>query len=400
MTTTGTTTGATSGTTTLITGISELVTNDGPDWDLGVIPGAAVLVEDGTVTWTGTAATAPDAERTVDVGGRAVIPGFVDSHSHIVFAGDRSAEFTARMAGAAYDGGGIASTVAATRSATDDALRERARRLVGEARAQGTTLLEVKSGYGLDTTQEKRLLGIAHEVTGEVTFLGGHVVPAEYRHDPDAYVHLVAGAMTQACAPSARWGDVFCEPHSPVAFDEDQSREILESARNHGLGLRVHGAQLGPGPGPRLAVELGAASVDHATFLTDADIDLLSQAAGSGGPVVTFLPVVEFSTRQPYPDARRVIDAGITVAVATDCNPGTCYSNSMSMAMAIAVREMGMTPDEALWAATAGGARALRRADVGKIAPGSRADLAVVDAPSRDHIVYRAGVPLVRALDI
>lgn len=387
-------------TTTLITGISELVTNNGPRWELGVIPDAAVLVDDGRIAWTGTAGSAPEAERRVDVGGRAVIPGFVDSHSHIVFSGDRSAEFTARMAGESYTGGGIATTVAATRAASDDALRERARTLVAESRAQGTTLIEVKSGYGLNTEQEARLLRIAGEVTDEVTFLGGHVVPAEFRDNPDAYVDLVTGAMSDVCAPLAKWGDVFCEPHSPVAFDEDQSRAILTSARDRGLGLRVHGAQLGPGPGPKLAVELGAASIDHATFLTDGDIDLLAQAASDNGPVVTYLPVVEFSTRQPYPDARRAIDAGIPVAIATDCNPGTCYSNSMSAAMAIAVRDMGMTPDEALWAATAGGAQALRRDDVGRIVPGARADLAVINAPSRDHIVYRAGVPLVSALEI
>lgn len=386
-------------TTTLITGISELVTNDGPRWDLGVIPDAAVVVDDGIISWVGTKATAPDAEKTIDLGGRAVIPGFVDSHSHIVFSGDRSAEFTARMAGEAYNGGGIATTVAATRAASDDMLRERARTLVAESRAQGTTLIEVKSGYGLNTEQESRLLRIAAEVTDEVTFLGGHVVPTEFRGNPDDYVDLVTGAMTDVCAPLAKWGDVFCEPHSPVAFDEDQSRAILESAKAHGLGLRVHGAQLGPGPGPKLAVELGAASIDHATFLTDADIDLLAQAAADDGPVVTYLPVVEFSTKQPYPDARRAIDAGIPVAIATDCNPGTCFSNSMSAAMAIAVRDMGMTPDEALWAATAGGALSLRRDDVGKVTPGARADLAVINAPNRDHIVYRAGVPLVRALD-
>lgn len=387
-------------TATLITGISELVTNDGADWELGIRDQAALIVEDDRIAWVGSAASAPVADRRIDLEGRTVVPGFVDSHSHIVFAGDRSEEFSHRMQGEAYTGGGIAQTVSATRAASDEQLRASTRRLLAESRSQGTTTLEIKSGYGLTTSAEQRLLRIAAECTDEVTFLGAHVVPVEYQDRPDDYVHLVVNEMTSACAPLARWVDVFCEPHSAHAFSGDQSRAVLQAGINEGLQVRVHGAQLGPGPGPALAVELGAASIDHATFLTDADVSALADAAHEGGPTVTFLPIVEFSTKQPFPDARRVIDAGVPVAIATDCNPGTCFSNSMPLAIAFAVRDMHMSADEALWAATAGGARALRRTDIGRIAVGTRADLAVINAPNHLHIAYRAGVPLVSALDL
>jgi imidazolonepropionase len=379
----------------LITGIEQLVTNDpaaGDGTPLGVIQRAALVVEAGRVAWTGPAAAAPDCDASRDLGGRTVVPGFVDSHAHLVFAGDRSAEFAARMAGIPYDGGGIATTVAATRAASDDELRRLLSQRVAEMRAQGTTTVEVKSGYGLTTADEERALRLAGEFTNETTFLGAHVVPQGI--DRDDYVALVTGPMLTACAPHARWIDVFCEPASPHAFDGDESRTILGKGREAGLGLRVHGNQLATGPGVQLAVELGAASVDHCTHLTDDDVDGLA----GGDTVATLLPGVEFSTRSPYPDARRLLDVGVTVALATDCNPGTCYTSSMPLVMALAVREMRMTPAEALWAATAGGARALRREDVGALAPGMRADLAVVDAPSYVHLVYRAGVPLARAL--
>jgi imidazolonepropionase len=383
---------------TLVTGIAELVTNDpslGPG-PLGVVADAALVVDDGRVAWVGAAAAAPAADARIDVDGRAVLPGFVDSHSHLVFAGERSAEFEARMSGVPYDGGGIASTVAATRAADDDRLRSRLLVLVGEMRAQGTTTVEVKSGYGLTVDDEARALRLAREVTDETTFLGAHVVPAEYAGRVEEYVALVTGPMLEACAPFARWVDVFCEPASPHAFDGPASRAVLEAGRAAGLGLRVHGNQLGPGPGVQLAVELAAASVDHCTYLTDADVEALV----SGDTVATLLPGVEFSTRQPYPDARRLLDAGVTVALATDCNPGTCFSSSMSICIALAVREMRMTPVEAVWAATAGGAAALRRDDVGRLGVGARADLCVLEAPSYRHLAYRPGVPLVRALDI
>jgi imidazolonepropionase len=378
-----------SGSSVLVTGIAELVTQDP---ELGVLTDAALVHSEGVIRWVGPAVAAPAADQRLDLGGRAVVPGFVDSHAHLVFAGDRSAEFAARMAGEHYDGGGIASTVAATRAAPDDVLRALLARRVAEMRAQGTTTVEIKSGYGLTVDDERRALALAAEVTPETTFLGAHVVPAGI--DRDAYVRLVAGDMLAACAPHARWVDVFCEPASPHAFDADEARTVLEAGRAAGLGLRVHGNQLAPGPGVALAVELGAASVDHCTHLTGADVDALA----GGDTVATLLPGVEFSTRSPYPDARRLLDAGVAVALATDCNPGTCFSSSMPLMIALAVREMGMTPGEALRAATVGAARALRRTDIGVIAPGFRADLAVLDAPSHLHLAYRPGVPIARAL--
>jgi imidazolonepropionase len=382
----------------LVTGIGELVTNDpslgeGP---LGLVRDAAVVVADGVVTWVGQDGSAPAADDRVDVGGRAVLPGFVDSHAHLVFAGDRAAEFEARMSGAAYDGGGIGTTVAATRAASDETLRARLQALVAEMRAQGTTTVEVKSGYGLTVEDEERALRLAAEVTPETTFLGAHVVPAEYAGRADDYVALVTGPMLAACAPHARWIDVFCEPASAHAFDRDAARTVLAAGRAAGLGLRVHANQLSAGPGVRLAVELGAASADHCTHLTDADVDALA----GGSTVATLLPGVEFSTRSPYPDARRLLAAGVTVALATDCNPGSCFTSSMAFCVALAVREMRMTPAEAVWAATAGGAAALCRTDVGHLRPGARADLAVLDAPSYRHLAYRPGVPLVRVLDL
>jgi imidazolonepropionase len=382
---------------TLVTGIGELVTNDPSmgEGRLGAVPDAALVVSDDEVAWVGPAGTAPDADTRVDLGGRAVLPGFVDSHTHLVFAGDRSAEFEARMSGAAYDGGGIALTVAATRQATDDELRTHLRRLVGEMRAQGTTTVEVKSGYGLSVEQEARSLRLAREVTAETTFLGAHVVPPEYVGRTSEYVELVTGPMLAACAPYARWVDVFCEPASPHAFDGEASRAVLEAGRDAGLALRVHANQLSAGPGVALAVELGAASADHCTHLTAADVEALAGAA----TVATLLPGVEFSTRSPYPDARRLLDAGVTVALATDCNPGSCFTSSMAFCLALAVRDMRMTPAEALWAATAGGAAALRRGDVGRLAVGARADLVVLDAPSYRHLAHRPGVPLARVLD-
>ncbi len=382
---------------TLVTGIAELVTNDPRfDGDLGVVEDAAVVVEGGRVAWVGRAAHAPAADRAVDVGGRAVIPGFVDSHAHLVFDGDRATEFEARMAGLAYDGGGIATTVAATRAADDDTLRATLTRLVAEMRRQGTTTVEVKSGYGLTVADEERSLRLAREVTDEVTFLGAHVVPPEFRGRERDYVDLVTGPMLAACAPHARWIDVFCEPASATAFDGDATREILTAGRAAGLGLRVHGNQLSQGPGVRLAVELDAASVDHCTYLSDADVDALA----SGDTVATLLPTIELSTRSPYPDARRLIDAGVAVALATDCNPGSGYSSSMPLAIALAVLQMRMTTAEAVRAATLGGARALRRDDIGHLRLGAAADLAVIDAPSYRHLAYRPGVPLTRALDL
>nr|MDT0662217.1 imidazolonepropionase [Micromonospora sp. DSM 115978] len=380
----------------LLDNIGELVTNvagTGEGGPLGIRRKAALLVEEGEIAWLGPARYAPAADRRIDVAGKAVLPGFVDSHAHLVFAGDRAAEFAARMAGAPYTGGGIRTTVAATRAAGDAELRDTVGRLRGETLRQGTTTIEIKSGYGLTVADEARSLRIAREFTDETTFLGAHVVPAEYADRPDDYVGLVCGPMLRAALPYARWIDVFCERG---AFDADHARAILTVGQAAGLGIRVHANQLGPGPGVRLAVELGAASADHCTHLSDADVTALADSASAAAPTVaTLLPGAEFSTRSPYPDARKLLDAGVTVALATDCNPGSSYTSSMPFCVALAVREMGMTPAEAVWAATAGGARALRRDDIGVARVGARADLAVLAAPSHLHLAYRPGVPLV-----
>jgi imidazolonepropionase len=374
----------------VVDNIGLLVTNDPAlgDGPLGLVRDAALLVEDGLVKAVERAGAAGDAQ--VDADGRCVIPGFVDSHTHLVFAGDRGDEFAARMAGAPYEAGGIRVTTEATRAATTEQLAALAARRRAEALRAGITHIEIKSGYGLDVETERRSCEVAAQLTDDVTFLGAHVVAPEYADRPDDYVALVAGAMLRACAPHARWIDVFCEEG---AFDADQSRAVLEAGRAVGLGLRVHGNQLGPGPGVRLAVEFGAASVDHCTYLADADVEALA----GGDTVATFLPATDFSTRQPYPDARRVIDAGAAVAIATNCNPGSSYTTSMAFCLALAVRDMRMTTEEALQAATLGGARALRRTDVGHLSPGARADAAILDAPSYSHLVYRPGVPLVAA---
>lgn len=395
---------------TLFTGIAELTTNADAVAPTATIADAALLVDEGRVAWVGAASDAETAVRArdsglspmprpaaavsraevevtrVDLGGRAVIPGFVDSHTHLVFAGDRADEFEARMTGVPYAAGGIRRTVAATREATDDELRARLAALVAELHAQGTTTFEVKTGYALTLDGEERLARLAAEVTDEVTYLGAHVVPEGAVRE--AYVDLVCDAMLAAVRPHVRWVDVFCERG---AFTAAESERILRAGAASGLGVRVHGNQLSEGPGVQLAVRLGAASVDHCTHLTDADVAALA----ASDTVATLLPGVEFSTRQPYPDARRLLDAGVTVALASDCNPGSSFTSSMPLMIALAVREMGMTVGEAVWAATAGGARALRRSDVGHLGVGARADLVVLDAPSRRHLAYRPGVPLV-----
>jgi imidazolonepropionase len=370
----------------VITGIGELTTND---VSFGVRTGAALVCDAGRVAWIGPTASAPPADAAFDAAGRAVLPGFVDSHAHLVFAGDRAGEFAARMAGEPYTGGGIRTTVAATRAASDAELRATVERLVTEALRQGTTTIEIKSGYGLSPVDEARSLRIAAEFTPETTFLGAHVVPAG--SNADDYVRLVCGEMLDAAAPFSRWVDVFCERG---AFDGDQAATVLQAGLARGLGGRVHAGQLGAGPGVRVAVELGAASADHCTHLTDADVAAL---AGSD-TVATLLPGAEFATRSVYPSGRRLLDAGVSVALATDCNPGSSYTTSMPFCIALAVREMGLSPAEAVGAATAGGARALRRTDVGHLGIGARADLMVLDAPQCGYLAYRPGVPLVLAV--
>lgn len=371
-------------TSTLVTGIGLLVTHDAERPERA---DAALVIDDGRVAWVGDTGSGPDADEVIDVEGRCVIPGFVDSHSHLMFAGDRADEFEARMAGQAYEAGGIRRTVRLTRSASDEQLLTNAQRLVAEARAQGTTTLEIKSGYGLTVVDEERALRLAARLTVETTYLGAHVVPEGISRED--YIDLVCGPMLAACAPNSRWIDVFCETG---AFTVEESHRILTAGVAAGLGVRMHAAQLGPNPEAiALGVELDAASIDHCTYLTPADVELL---AGSS-TVATLLPGVEFSTRHPYPDARRLLDAGVAVALACDCNPGSSYTTSMAFCIALAVREMGLTPYEAVHAATAGGAAALRRTDVGSLVPGARADLVVLDAPTYTHLAYRPGVPLV-----
>jgi imidazolonepropionase len=380
-------------TTTLIHNIGELVTNDpandsGDGTAFGVIDDAALVIDDDRVVWVGHNDRAPDADRSHDVEGATVIPGFVDSHSHLVFAGDRAAEFAARMAGTPYSAGGIATTVAATRAASDEQLRSNLRRLRDEMVRSGTTTVEIKTGYGLDVVNESRCTDIAAAFTDEVTFLGAHVVPPEFAADRDGYVDLVCGAMLDACAGSANWIDVFCDRG---AFDVDQARQILLAGKAKGLVPRLHAHQLERTGAIVLGVELDAASVDHCNHLDDDDLGALQ----GSNTVATVVPGADFSTRVPYADARRMIDAGVVVALATDCNPGSSYTTSMPWCIAVAVRDMVLTPAEALWAATKGGALALRRSDVGVLADGAKADFAVVGAPSYVHLAYRPGVALV-----
>ena len=398
--------------TTLVTGIAELTTCD-EQWALsgapadearlGIVRDAALIIDpagpggDGTIAWVGSAGDAPAADHRIDLGGRALIPGFVDSHTHLVYAGDRADEFAARMAGTAYDGGGIARTVAATRAASDDDLRALLAARLAELRDQGTTTVEIKSGYGLSIDDEVRLIRLAREVTPHVTYLGAHVIPREFATDRTAYVELVTGPMLAAVmalpeASRPAYVDVFCEPHSPHAFTAEEARAILTAGRDAGLTPRVHGNQLGHGPGVQLACELGAASVDHCTFLTDADVDALAAT----GTIATLLPGVEFSTRSPYPDGRRLLDAGGRVALASDCNPGTCASSSMPLMIALAVREMRLTPAEALYAATVTSGASL--GGDARVVVGASASLTVLDAPTHVHLSYRPGVPIARAL--
>ena len=366
-----------------IRNIGELVT-----WadDQPIRHDAGLVVVDGVVAWVGASTQTPAADEVIDADGRAVVPGFVDSHTHLVFAGDRAAEFSARMAGEAYAAGGIRTTVAATRAAGVAELTRLATHRVAELRAQGTTTVEIKSGYGLDTDTEELLLRIAGGLTEETTYLGAHVVPDGWT--AEAYVELVTGEMLARCAPHARWIDVFCEQG---AFAVDAARTVLTAGIAAGLQARIHANQLGHGPGVQLACELGAAAADHCTYLSDADVAALADS----GVVAGLLPGVEFSTRHPYPDARRLLAAGVRLAIATDCNPGTSYTSSMPFCIALGVREMGLTPTEALHAATVGGAQSLRRHDVGHLGVGARADLVILNAPSHVHLAYRPGVPLV-----
>ena len=375
-------------------GISELVTNDpaaGPGL-LGTVRDAAVVLEGDRIVWVGPERSAPDADLAIDLGGRAVLPGWVDSHSHAVFAGDRAAEFSARMSGRPYEAGGMHTTVAATRAAGDDVLLATARRHRAEMIAGGTTCMETKTGYGLTPQDEVRSAAAAVAAGfDEITFLGAHVVPPEYDGDADAYLDLVCGTMLDLVAPRVQWIDVFCERG---AFDDAQTRRVLAAGVRKGLGLRVHGNQLSEGSGVRVAVDTGAASVDHCTFLSDSDV----QALVASDTVATLLPACDLSTLQPPAPGRRLVDAGARIALASNCNPGSSYTTSMNLVVALGVLLCRLSPAEAVHAATAGGAAALRRTDVGVVQVGARADLHVLDAPSHDYLAYRVGVPLTYAV--
>lgn len=401
----------------LIDNIGELTTNDDSLGNGGRLRDAAVAVEGGRVVWVGPTSDAPASDERFDAAGRAVLPGWVDSHTHMVFAGDRTAEFEARMAGEAYAAGGINVTVEATRAASDAALAANLERLVTEARRGGTTTMETKTGYGLTVQDEVRAAKLAGDHVDAVTFLGAHVVPAG--EDPAAYLDLVTGEMLAAVAPHVSAVDVFCETG---AFDEADTRRVLETARTAGLATRVHGNQLGHGPGAQLAVEYGSLSVDHLGFLTQADIEALAgswagwnaasgTAPGARGTVATVLPACDLSTRMPLAPARELLDAGAILAIASNCNPGTSYTSSMGFCVATAVLQMGLTIQEAVRAATLGGAIALgmhedgwvdprgtAQAAVGRITPGSRADLQLLEAPSVTHLAYRPGMPLTSAV--
>ncbi len=372
--------------TTLFTNIGSLVMPAAEVGVLGTLSNAAFVVEDGLVSWVGDVDSAPSCDTVVDVAGRCVIPGFVDSHAHLMFAGSREQEFAARMAGVSYSAGGIKTTVAKTRAASDSELGANAQKLISEFYQSGVTHFEIKSGYGLDIETEVRSLKIAREFTEDTTFLGAHVVPAD--QDPEAYVELVSTSMLDAAAPLAKWIDVFCDRG---AFTLAQTRKILEAGIAKGLLPRLHANQIENLGAIALAVELDCASVDHCTHLSDKDIELL---AGSN-TVATLLPGAEFSTRSPYPDAKKFFAAGVTVALATDCNPGSSFTTSMPFCIAVAVRDMGFTIDQAVWSATRGGAMALRDSSRGTLAVGSRADFAILDAPNHLFLAYRPGVQLV-----
>jgi len=379
-----------------LTGISSLVTNDSSleRGKLGIIENAALVVgDDQRVQFVGEATNLPREFNSIaiDINGRAVIPGFVDSHTHLVFGGDRAEEFEARMSGKPYSAGGIRTTVAATRNSNNDVLVANARRLASEALQTGTTTLETKSGYGLSVVDEMRSLQVANAITTESTFLGAHIVPAESQ--VNAYVDLVCGEMLAQCAPHAKWIDVFCDRG---AFEVDHARAILQAGAKAGLGLRIHANQLQHGGGVQLGVELGVASCDHCTHLDQADITALADTKGK--TVATLLPTAELCTRSKFPDARRLIDAGVTVALASDCNPGSSYTTSMPLVISLAVLNMNMSCDEALWSATAGGAAALRRTDIGNLAVGSHADFAILNSRSHIHLAYRPGVKLIDAV--
>ena len=371
------------------TNIATLVTNDGTheNGQLGVLIGATVVVEDGLIASI-SRSNPSGVDQEIDCSDRTLLPGFVDSHSHLIFAGDRADEFAARSHGQKYTAGGIASTVKATRFATDAALHANAQRLLDEALSTGTTTMEIKSGYGLTKVDELRSIQIASNFTDETTLLAAHVIPDEFATDPDSYVKLIIESIIPAS--QAKWIDVFCDRG---AFTAEQSEAILRAGMAHGMIPRIHANQLEAGKGVQLAVSLNAASADHLSNSTAADIELLA----SSSTVATLLPGAEFSTHLQPHLGRKFLDAGATVAIASDCNPGSSYTTSMPFCIATAVSLLGFTVEEAVLAATFGGAQALRRDDIGQLRVGMKADLVLLDAPSYIHLAYRPGVNLVHS---
>ena len=349
----------------------------------------AIVVRNGRIASVG-----PDRPHDLpelDAGGRAVIPGFVDAHTHLVFAGDRADEFAARLAGHPYAAGGIWRTVEATRAAAFDELVDATVGRADAALATGTTTIEVKSGYGLDTATERRLLeavAAAGERTAATlvpTFLGAHLAP------DDAYIDVVVDEMLPACAALATSCDAFCDEG---ALTVEQARRVLQAGCTHGLVPRIHAEELAPTGGALLAAELGAASADHLVHATAEDAAALAAA----GVVAVLLPATSFSLRSAYAPARMLADAGVTLALATDCNPGTSYTTSMPFVVALACSAYGLSVDDALRAATEGGAQALRRDDIGHLRPGAQADLVVLDTDRWIDLAYRPGADLIHAV--
>lgn len=397
----------------LLTGIGELVTNDPPGGPggspapdakhlLGVIHDASVAIEDGRIVWAGPSDELPGTHRRLpglDIDGRAVLPGFVDAHTHLVFGGDRAGEFAERLTGRPYadvlaSEGGIRATVQATRAASDDNLVNAATDRVTRMFHSGTTTVEVKSGYGLDVETERRQLEVAIALDAALpvdvvpTFLGAHHLPGEFTDDRDGFIEVVVEEMLPACAPLARYCDVFCDDG---AFTVEEARRILVAGRTHGLEPRVHANELAASGGALLAAEVGAASADHLVHVDDADVAALADA----GVVAVLLPTTSFCLRGNYAPGPELWEAGVTIALATDCNPGTSYTESMPFVIAVACVEMGLTPEQAVWAATRGGAVALEEPGKGVVAPGAVADLVLLDAPSYLHLPYRPGTNLV-----
>jgi imidazolonepropionase len=352
---------------------------------------AAVVVRAGRVAWTGPDRDLPpDApEETLDAAGACVVPGFVDAHTHLLFAGGRREEFVARLAGTSYDGGGIRTTVAATAAASDAELLDLAQTRVDAALGHGTTTMEVKSGYGLTVESELRLLRLVIEldrrttVRLEATYLGAHVVPAG--RDRDDYVDEVVATMPQAAAAGARWADVFCDQG---VFTVDEARRILTAARSHGLGLRLHAEEIARTGAAGLAAELGCASADHLEHVSAQD----ARAMAAAGVVAVLLPTVTLSLRsQAWGHATVLREAGVELALATDCNPGTSWCESMPYAIQLACLAMGLSVAEAFRAATVGAAHSLRRDDVGHLGVGAHGDLVVLAAEHEADVVAHLG---------